>query len=217
LIGAGLEGIMPQCPCCGDYLPGARDRYRARCPHCRGPLSEQPEDYVDEPRPPAAGTGTCPSHPLNAAVGTCQRCGNYLCRVCRTRWRDQAYCTACVERALEAGAAAPQEARAHLRNGMLGVGLGVGAWVLCLAGVVVFAIGASDFPDPAKLPLVLLGMGIMALSPFLSVFGVGHGASAIRARGDHMIVATAGLILSALHVGVMIGLCVLLVWQAWQD
>jgi hypothetical protein len=213
----GLESIMPACPCCGEYLPGSRERYGARCSHCRGPLYERPDDYDDVPRVPEAGTSTCPIHPQNAAIGTCQRCGNYLCRVCRTRWREQTYCTTCVERALDAGDAAPQEARAHLRNAVLGVVFGVVAWVLFLVGGVLTVVGASQFNDPGHAVLMVLGLGLMTPGPFLSVFGVGHGASAVRARGDHMILATLGLILAGLHVGVMIGLCVMLMWQAWQE
>jgi hypothetical protein len=198
-------------------LPGARDRYGARCRHCRGPLYEQPEDFDDVPRTPAAGTSTCPQHPQNVSIGTCQRCGNYLCRVCRTRWREQTYCTACVERALDAGDVAPREARAHFRNAVLSLVFGAIAWVLCLLGGVLFAIGATDFNDPGHAILMLLGVGLMTPSPFLSVFGVAHGASAVRARGDHMIQATLGLILAGLHVGVTIGLCTMLIWRIWQE
>jgi hypothetical protein len=208
---------MPSCPCCGEYLPGSRDRYGARCRHCRGPLYERAEVYEDVPRTPAASASTCPNHPQNVALGTCQRCGNYLCQVCRTRWRDQTYCTACVERALDAGEVAPQEARAHFRNALLGLIFGAVAWLLCLIGGILVAVGASDLNDPGHAVLLAIGIGLMMPGPFLSVFGVGHGASAVRARGDHMIAATIGLILSGLHVGVMIGLCTMMIWQTWQD
>jgi hypothetical protein len=208
---------MPSCPCCGEYLPGSRDRYGARCRHCRGPLYERPEDYDELPPTPTAETSTCPQHPQNAAIGTCQRCGNFFCRVCRTRWREQIFCTACVERALDTGDVAPQAARAHFRNAMLGAIFGAIAWVLFLVGGALIMLGVFQTKEAQQLVLVVLGLALMTPGPFLSVFGVAHGASAVRARGDHMILATLGLILAGLHVGVTIGLCVMTIWQAWQE
>ena len=159
---------MPSCPCCGEYLPGSRDRYGARCRHCRGPLYERAEVYEDVPRTPAAGDSTCPNHPQNVALGTCQRCGNYLCQVCRTRWRDQTYCTACVERALDAGEVAPQEARAHFRNALLGLIFGAVAWLLVCEGG--SKVGENSFQAGGKAftrtPSLMSALGwVMTVSP----------------------------------------------------
>jgi hypothetical protein len=109
---------MARCPACKKLLRGSREDTGARCPHFREPLYEWHAD--EEPR---SGNSLCAVHPGNLAVGTCQRCGNYLCQVCRTRWRERSLCVACVERSLEAGEASPEETRAHLRQAVLGVGV----------------------------------------------------------------------------------------------
>jgi len=171
---------MMRCPECRERLPDDPDRSGARCPVCR-------ESLYDEPPPRRRGAdddGRCPVHPDNPALGTCGRCGNYLCETCRTRWRGRWLCAACVDRALEHKEAAPAEAGAHLRQALLALGLGV----------------------TSGMGLVMLGGLTILSSPLPAVVGVGQGAAAIRARGDHMILATIGLVLSGLNVGVFIGM-----------
>jgi hypothetical protein len=146
-------------------------------------------------------------------VGTCRRCGNYLCTVCRTRWRGFSWCTACVDRALQSKEVSPEEARVHLRQGILGLVSGLAGWVVCLLGFAVIGIGiVAPGQEQANLVLVGLGSIILMASPLLSVFGIGQSAAAIRTCGDHMILATAGLILSGLHVGMTVGLIGINVW-----
>ena len=94
---------MPKCPSCRAVLSGSRETLGARCPRCREPLYEWHDGSENEARAlrPAEEAGRCALHPGNAAVGTCQRCGNYLCAVCWSRWRQHSLCIACLERALE--------------------------------------------------------------------------------------------------------------------
>jgi hypothetical protein len=188
---------MIRCPECGERLPGEPDRYGARCPECREPL------YDDPPRRRGPADGQCAVHPENPAFGTCGRCGNYLCDVCRTRWRDRWLCPACVDLALEGKGALPAEAGDHLRQALLALGLGLCSWVMILLAFVV-ALAARE-EGPLSPAVVLAGLLIMA-SPLPSVLGLGQGIAAIRARGDHMILATLGLILSGINVGAVIGL-----------
>jgi hypothetical protein len=145
-------------------------------------------------------------------VGTCGRCGNYLCEVCRTRWRGQVVCAACVDRALESREAAPEEARAHLRQAVLGLALGGAAWGLFLLFFLLgAAAGASGQPSAALAFLVL----IVLLGTLLSAaLGLGQAAAALRTRGSHMILATAGLLVSGLCIGVVIGLFTFGLWQS---
>ena len=51
-----------------------------------------------------------------------------------------------------------------------------------------------------------IGGLILLVSPLAAVVGAGQGAAAIRTRGDHMILATIGLLLSAFQIGAVIGL-----------
>jgi hypothetical protein len=189
---------MAPCPECGKRLPGEPERYGARCPACRAPLYDQP------PRRRRDDDGSrCAVHPENPALGTCGRCGNYLCDTCRTRWRDRWLCSACVDLVLERKDVVPAEARAHLRQALLALTLGLLSWVLLLAGLLVVAAAQVGGGNVLLiLPAVVLVLG----SPAPSVIGLGQGMAAIRARGDHMILATLGLVLCGLNVGVMIGM-----------
>ena len=190
---------MRRCLDCGERLPDDPERCGARCPACREPLYDQPAPR----RRGQEDDGRCPVHPDNPALGTCGRCGNYLCDTCRTRWRDRWLCAACVDLALERKEAVPAEASAHLRQALLALGLGVASWALFLFALLVAGAVAGGARGPG--PAMLVGL-IVLVSPVPSVIGVGLGAAAIRARGDHMILATIGLVLSGLNVGVFIGL-----------
>ncbi len=142
-------------------------------------------------------------------MGTCQRCGNYLCTICWTRWLNRSLCTACLERALEAREAAPEETRAHLRQAILAVVFGVAAWGITLVAMVLATLGL----EVENIILVSLSGFLLLGSPLPAALGIGQGAAAIRARGDHMIMATIGLLLSAFQVGVILGLFLFGIWQ----
>jgi hypothetical protein len=187
---------MARCRECGERLPADPDRCGARCPACREPLYAAPRVRR------GSTDGQCAVHPENAAVGTCGRCGNYLCAVCRTRWRERWLCAACVDLALERNEAAPAEARAHLRQALLALGLGVASWMIFLLGTVLVAAAMGGGQTGVFL---LAGLTILA-SPLPSLVGLGQAIAAIRARGDHMILATLGLLLTGLNVGAFIGL-----------
>jgi hypothetical protein len=202
--------VRLQCLTCGERVHGDADQIGARCPRCRLPLYEDPRLAWGSPTGSANGS-RCVVHDQNGAVGTCQRCGNFLCTVCRTRWRNQVVCIACVERALETQEATPAEASAHFRQAMLAVIFGVIAWLITLVAAGLIAAGATG----KEINPVLIGFGFLMLlaTPFPALMGVGQGAAAVRARGDHMILATIGLLLSGIHTGVLIGLFSMALWQ----
>src|SRR6516225_5045554 len=126
---------MARCPSCEYPLPENRERVGARCPSCRDPLYEPP--------------------------GPCGRCGNYLCEVCRTRWRDQVLCPACVERALSSDEATPEQAKAAFRQALVALLLGSGSWVFALLAFVGFvAMVASSEPNLAI--IALFGLSFVA-------------------------------------------------------
>jgi hypothetical protein len=188
---------MIRCPECDERLAGDLDRYGARCPSCREPLYDDPPS-----RRRSAEDGRCAVHTENPAVGTCGRCGNYLCETCRTHWRGRSLCATCVDLALERKEAVPAEASAHLRQALLALGLGVFSWLIFLLALVIVVAGMGS----SNLMVVGVGGLIVIASPLPSILGVGQGIAAIRARGDHMILATLGLVLSGINVGVFIGL-----------
>jgi hypothetical protein len=199
---------MARCPSCDYPLPDDRDRVGARCPNCRQPIYEPPTRMA---RPAREGESSCPVHAGMETVGVCGRCGNYLCEVCRTRWRGVILCAACVDRALGTSEAAPEQERAHFRQAVLAVVLGLAAWVfsaLALVGIGVLSAGGQ-----VAVGLVLLLVFVLAFDVLLAALGVGQATAALRVRGNHMILATLGLIVSGLYVGVMLGLGTFNLWQ----
>jgi hypothetical protein len=198
---------MARCPSCEYPLPEDRERLGSRCPHCRDSLYEPPGRVS---RPVRPGEGACAVHEGRESVGTCSRCGNYLCEVCRTPWRGRVVCAACVERALEAGEAAPEQTRAHTRQAVLALVLGVGAWALGLLFVLAIAAGAAG----GQAALILLGVLALAADTLVAALGLGQAIAALRVRGPHMILATAGMVLCGLYLGALIGLFSFSVWSA---
>jgi len=193
---------MPRCRHCRSLLRRDPEEIGARCPRCREPLFEQlgsPERVAEGEAPSG---NLCAVHRRNLARGTCERCGNYLCQVCRTRLRGQTLCPPCVERVLESQEATPREARAHLLQAILAIVLGVAGWGIVILGLIL--VGAGESSES----VILIGLGglIMLASPLAAIVGAGQGAAAIRARGDHMILATIGLLLSAFQIGAVVGL-----------
>jgi hypothetical protein len=124
---------------------------------------------------------------------------------------------ACVDRALQSQERLPQEARVHLRQAVLALLCGLGAWVVLVASVVVMVVGAAMVMAGGSEEggIIIAGLGgLAALSSLLpAALGIGLAAAAIRTRGAHLILATAGLILSALHPGLVLGLICYSLWQ----
>lgn len=199
---------MFRCFTCGERVPANPEQLGSRCPRCRQPLYEDPRE--SRPLPAQAESNRCARHEPNAAIGTCPRCGNFMCPVCRTRWRGQALCLGCVAQALESQETTPAAARTHLRQALLSVFLGGAAWVVTLGAMALILAGAMGKPNP-----LLIGLGVLGLlpTPLPALVGIGQAAAAIRTRGDHMILATLGLLLSCLHTGIFLGLLTFSLWQ----
>jgi hypothetical protein len=190
-------------------VAGHPDRHGARCPYCREPLYEKSVAV----REVDAEGGQCATHPRNAALRACKRCGNFYCAVCRSRWHGQMLCLACLERALETREQAPEEVRSHFRQALWAVICGVGGWAMAVAGFILAAVGLEAGPTSPTFMLGVAGLLVFLASPAFIVPGLGLGLTAVRARGDHLILATAGLILSALQAGAFIGIFCLSVWR----
>jgi hypothetical protein len=91
---------------------------------------------------------------------------------------------------------------------------GVAAWGLMLAGLILFLVAMRNgLGDPA-VALLLPALVFLAISPGCLVPGLGLGVAAIRTRGDHLVLATIGLVLSALMAGAMIGMVCLGAWRS---
>jgi hypothetical protein len=203
---------MPRCPTCGFPLPQDRNRVGARCLHCRSPLYQSARRL---PRDAQPGEPVCTTHPGSVSVGTCGRCGNFLCETCRTRWGDLVLCAACVDRALRAGDTVPGAQRIHTRQAAIGLSGGLAAWLL-LGAIAALAFllrekGAAA-NSPGLVGAALLILLVLPVTVIVALFGVGYSAAALRARGDSMILATLGLLLSGLYVGTLVGVVLFAAW-----
>jgi hypothetical protein len=197
-----------ECRNCGEYIRGEADSIGARCPRCRQPI------YEKKQTPRRAATGTtdpvCALHPMNQAVGPCQRCGTLVCGVCRARWHEQILCLACVRASLETKEAGPEEIRTQRRQATLSFFFALGGWALLLVGSVLLLTLQGDKPHPE---LALLGRLVLFSSFVPASFALGQAASAIRMRGQRLRLATSGLVLAGTHLGLMIGFGLLSVWH----
>jgi hypothetical protein len=193
---------MPHCPSCHEFFTGTRESVGARCPYCRKPLYERPEWAWRSAR---EEVGVCAVHPDSTAVATCRRCGNFLCTVCRTRWRGRLLCVECAGRGVEAEQAAPTEARTHMIHAIVAAALGVGSWGLTLLGFVLALAGVGLGPEKG-VGLLMLSLLALCVAPLPAFVGLGQAVAALRIRGNHLVVATIGLIMSGLQVGALIGL-----------
>jgi hypothetical protein len=203
--------MMARCPSCEYPLPDDRERLGARCPSCRDPLYEP---AGRSGRPAREEEGSCVIHAGIETVGVCARCGNYLCEVCRTRWRGTILCAACVDRALESSEATPEQIRSHFRQAILSLILGIAAWVLSFLGFLMIALLVGGDGDPGMVAFVFLGLLVLAGSVLVAALGIGQATAALRTRGNHMILATIGLILSGLFIGALFGFATFNMWQS---
>lgn len=201
---------MIECPNCQwsfEPPPGATT---ARCPNCytvvrrRRPVATA---VLEAAEPPAV----CPLHPGNEAVAICRRCGDYICAVCRTRWWQTAYCAGCVEHlGTETSLAARELFREHRQAAILSVLFGLGGWVAMFPFMLLgFAIAQSDADLGEQARAILIAMMVVCGQVAgLGAIGTGLAAAALRTRGDYMILAGIGLVVSALLVGLSLTLFV---------
>ena len=194
------------CRNCGEYIRS--DHLGARCPRCHLPIFEKKQI------PGRAATGTtdpvCALHPMNQAVGPCQRCGVLLCGVCRARWHEQILCPACVQKSLETKEAGPKEIRSQRRQALLSFFYALGGWILLLIGsALLWSLqGGKPHPD-----LALLGRLILLASFLPALFALGQASTAIRTHRQRLRLATSGLVIAGTQLGLLIGFALLSVWH----
>src|SRR5207248_789192 len=135
---------------------------------------------------------SCALHPQNLMTDTCDRCGNFLCDVCVTRWGRRRICPTCIDRVLAARATSSPEVKAHFQQALLSLLFGMGAWVFTLVAFIMVGVSAAGGGAVQEAVLGVAGLMILG-SPIFSLIGVGQGAAAIRIRGNHLIMATCGL------------------------
>jgi hypothetical protein len=146
-------------------------------------------------------------------VGLCARCGNYLCEVCRSPWGNRVLCAACVDRALGARERAPDQDRSHLRQAWLALAFAAAAWAAGALAVPAAGLAAAGGDGRRTVLVAVLLLLVVAAGVLPAALGVGLAAAALRVPGGHRALATFGLVVGGLYVGVVLGLGALDVWQ----
>jgi hypothetical protein len=71
-------------------------------------------------------------------------------------------------------------------------------------------------PELGEVAPVIIGLILfLVLAPStvaVAFLGLGFSAAALRMRGESMILATLGLLLSGLHIGAIVGLVLFAIW-----
>ncbi len=187
---------MVDCPYCGNTFNVRWGIPAARCPQCDLKVRIQDGE--------AAPVGICAGHPDSAALAACRRCGDFYCFVCRTRWYDRTYCVECVEAMADQGRAQAAKAERGQRwAAILSVIFGLTGWLLGSLFVVAMVAAFFEEESGAGSPLVSTMAYFAVAAAGLGALGVGQAAAAIRARGNYLILATLGLTLGGLLIGVV--------------
>ena len=120
----------PSCPRCRrDLDPASFASGRQSCPHCRGSFEatrfDPPEPRVSVRSVEEAGPGgetTCAAHRGNVAAANCDRCGVFMCDLCRIDADQRVLCPGCFER-LSAEGALPSARTTFRDYGRMGMQL----------------------------------------------------------------------------------------------
>jgi len=132
----------PGCPRCWEPLP--RIVLQRGVVYCGNCALEFQAALFDPPEPPRAAaraldggtTAQCARHARNAAVGACERCGAFICALCKVESDGKVLCAACFDRLRAEGVL--ESARTTFRSWRtLGLYLSVGGLFLWPLGVVI--------------------------------------------------------------------------------
>ena len=198
---------MIECPFCYRVFRQPPEKIGARCPKCRMPLYEDP---AKRRKNPEKDHGKCEQHPETASVTTCSRCAKPICQACRTRWHEEPVCPHCIDESIADDEPGPREAQMQTRHAWVSVILASAGWMILLMTLAPY----STFHLGQVRPTIVFMTYFLFLGSFVpAIFGLGHGVSAIRLRGNLGILATCGLVGAGTQLGLAIGLIVINIWH----
>lgn len=154
------------------------------------------------------GERGCAIHPGNQAISVCARCQGGACEVCRTRWRDQVLCIACVESDIVSSRGTEALKKRNGQYASYSCVLSATAWagfvLTCLTlALICWVSGSSDLSSGVLLVLLALYLaaGVIAL------FGIGFGLTVMRSPDCAVTTqrATIGMVLGGAYLGILLG------------
>lgn len=98
--------LGPTCPCCAAPLPRPVPTGTFVCRRCQHQITAAAFTPPTDPGPVVLEAGhqtPCARHARNLAVGSCDRCGAFMCTLCQIDIDGRALCSACFERLEKAG------------------------------------------------------------------------------------------------------------------
>jgi hypothetical protein len=198
---------MIECPFCYRVFRQPPEKLGARCPKCRMPFYEDP---AKRKKAAEKDYGACPQHPESGTVAKCSRCDSPMCAACRTRWHEENVCPQCVDNSLADDEPSPQEAQMQTKQAWFSVILAVCGWMLLLMTLAPL----STFHGGTVAPSIRFVTYLFYFGSILpTVFGLGFAFAAIRLRGSHASLATAGLVSAGSQLGLSLGIIALGMWH----
>lgn len=100
----------PECPHCGVLLPAAVPvSGDGECAACHKKFRTitfrvRPASQLIIQGTTSGQVNVCGNHPANPAESECERCGMFVCALCRTDAENRIFCPACFERLVDEGA-----------------------------------------------------------------------------------------------------------------
>src|SRR5688500_6260874 len=99
-----MEGSCPKCqtrlelPASGVFrCERCGVRFEVALGPARPPTAASAATPVPDWVPTAEMDAPCASHPGNRATAVCERCGDFMCRLCTTAVEGRAYCPKCFD------------------------------------------------------------------------------------------------------------------------
>ena len=126
---ARLTSGVQHCPACGLRFEAVRFRPAERRADVREVGAAGPKEGA-----------ACAAHRRNAAVAWCERCGIFMCALCRTEADGRTLCAACFDRLAAEGTLQSTQTRHRDYVGLAWIASAVG-FMVCFAGLVTGPLG----------------------------------------------------------------------------
>ena len=133
----------------------------SHCPICRGEFESirfQPRVvHVKVTELAAAGPEAgqpCAIHQRNAAVAACERCGSFVCSLCRIDFDEHVYCPSCFERLSESGSIESAKTRFRDYEGLASLTATLGClftWIGILLGPLALYYGIKGLKQKKEM------------------------------------------------------------------